>query len=109
MAFSGCKRLNRFHLSLTKDMYDRWDNEETARKEAGERFHFYWQKFHWMRTHTKYFFVMITATTIAFSSDERLVVQFYLLRRARINLSLERNSDLLRAQDTRKLQAVGRF
>jgi hypothetical protein len=45
-------------------MYDRWDNEETARKQAGEMFHYYWQKFHWMRTHTKYFFVIMTAATI---------------------------------------------
>ncbi|MHB2037121.1 MAG: hypothetical protein ACYCPW_10325 [Nitrososphaerales archaeon] len=46
-------------------MYDRWDNEETARKEAGKRFHFYWQKFHWMRAHGLYFFVITTAALIA--------------------------------------------
>jgi hypothetical protein len=46
-------------------VYDRWDNEETARKEAGKKFHFYWQKFHWMRTHALYFFGIITAALIA--------------------------------------------
>jgi len=46
-------------------MYDKWDNEETARKEAGEKFHHYWQKFHWMRSHMLYFFVIMIASTIA--------------------------------------------
>lgn len=45
-------------------MYDRWDNEETARKEAGKKFHYYWQKFHWMRTHMLHFFAIVMAATI---------------------------------------------
>ena len=46
-------------------MYDRWDNAEKARKAAGEEFHYYWQKFHWMRIHLRYLFVVMIATTIA--------------------------------------------
>jgi hypothetical protein len=46
-------------------MYDRWDNEETVRKEAGKKFHYYWQRFRWMRSHMLYLFVIIIATTIA--------------------------------------------
>ena len=46
-------------------MYDRWDNEEAERREAGKRFHFYWQKFHWMRTHALYFFVIMVGALIA--------------------------------------------
>jgi hypothetical protein len=45
-------------------MYDRWDNEESARREAGKKFHFYWQKFHWMRTHALYFFGIMAACLV---------------------------------------------
>jgi hypothetical protein len=46
-------------------MYDRWDNDEAARKEAGKKFHYYWQKFRWMRAHMLYLFVIMIATAIA--------------------------------------------
>jgi len=46
-------------------MYDKWDSAETARKEAGKKFHYYWQKFRWMRAHMLYLFAFMIATTIA--------------------------------------------
>jgi hypothetical protein len=46
-------------------MYDKWDVEESARKEAGRKFHYYWQQIYWMRSHMTYFFIWLAIATFA--------------------------------------------
>ena len=90
-------------------MYDRWDNEETVRKEAGKKFHFYWQKFHWMRTHALYFFGIMVAALIALVWIPEGFANMVYIAGFGSMTCVERCPDLLRPQDARKLQAVGRF
>jgi hypothetical protein len=45
-------------------MYDRWDNQKAARKEAGIKFHYYWRRLHWVRS--KMFLSLIGATFLTF-------------------------------------------
>jgi len=44
-------------------MYDKWDSQKAARKEAGMKFHYYWRRLHWVRSHILYFFIAATAVT----------------------------------------------
>jgi hypothetical protein len=51
-----------FYSSL-KNVYDKWDSQKAARKEAGMKFHYYWRRLHWVRSHILYFFIGVTVAT----------------------------------------------
>jgi len=44
-------------------MYDKWDSQNVARKEAGVKFHYYWRRLQWVRNHVLYFFIAATVVT----------------------------------------------
>jgi hypothetical protein len=45
-------------------MYDKWNSQKAARKEARVKFHYYWRRLHWVRNHVLYFFIAATAVTL---------------------------------------------